>query len=106
MIQSTNYINHLPPITLSHQLTLQVNEKWSVFKKSPAFAVFPFHPNLTNVRWAVLMPLSRNVAMEIPFMEQWRNPQTNKWLGKYWFAQTRQGKLPDKVMVLSPHHVK
>jgi hypothetical protein len=51
------------------------------------------------------MPLSRNVAKEIPFMGQWRNPQTNKWLGKYWFAQTRQGKLPDKVTKKKRHTI-
>ncbi len=39
-------------------------------------------------------------------MEQRRNPQTNKWLGKYWFAQTKQGKLLVMTMIQSRHHKK
>ena len=83
---------HLPPPSRHSQRQVGTTISRRVFKKkSPAFAVSPFHPNLTNVRWAVLMPLSRKITMELPFMEQWRNPQTNKWLGSI-FGSHKQGR--------------
>lgn len=45
------------------------------------------------------MPLSRKITRELPFMEQWRNPQTNKWLGKILVRTNKAGETAKRTIV-------